>query len=296
MIISASRRTDIPALYARWLINRVRAGHCRVVNPFNPRQVSNISLKPEDVDAVVFWTRHARPLLRWLPLLDELGYRYYFQYTITGYGRTLEPGVPPLETAVSTFRDLAEQLPRGAVIWRYDPILMGDAFPPQSHLERFSLIARQLEGRTSRVVTSLVHMYRKTERRLRAVFPRSGELSYDPAADPEVPELLSSLVRVAARHGMKVEACAQEQDWSALGIEKTRCVDDRVLSSLFGGEWPSSKDRGQRKQCECIPSKDIGAVNTCTFGCVYCYATLSQEIARRNLRRHDDRSPSLINY
>ncbi len=294
MIISASRRTDIPALYARWFINRVRAGFCRVPNPFNPRQISDVSLKPDDVDAVVFWTRHARPLFRWLPLLDEMGYRYYFQYTITGYGRPVEPGAPPLRTAIETFRELAERSPRGGVVWRYDPILLGEAFPVREHLERFSFIARQLEKQTARVVISLAHMYRKTERRLGALYPDANALVRNPAADPKAPELLAGLVRVAARHGMAVEACAQEQDWSALKIEPTRCVDDRLLRELFGGEWPSSKDRGQRPQCRCIPSRDIGMVNTCTFGCSYCYATLSQQLAQKNRREHDELSPSLF--
>ena len=292
MIISASRRTDIPALYPRWFMERVRAGFCRVPNPFNPKQISDVSLKPDDVDAIVFWTRHARPLFRWLPLLDELGYRYYFQYTITGYGRPVEERSPPLRAAIDTFRALAERLPPGAVVWRYDPILLGEAFPVRMHLERFSFVARQLEQRTTRVVISLVHMYRKTERRLRALFPREDELLRNPAADPRAPELLAGLVRVAERHGMKVEACSQEQDWSALGIAPTRCVDGRLLRELFGGEWPRSKDRGQRPQCRCIPSRDIGMVNTCTFGCAYCYATSSQRLAIQNRRAHDERSPS----
>jgi hypothetical protein len=137
-------------------------------------------------------------------------------------------------------------------------------------------------------------MYRKTQRRLQALYPRGGELSRDAAAEPRAPELLAALVRIAARHGMQVEACAQKEDWSAFGIGKTRCIDDRLLSELFGGSWPSNKDSGQRPQCGCIPSKDIGMVNTCTFGCAYCYATLSQELARKNHREHDDRSPSLI--
>ena len=293
MIISASRRTDIPALYARWFINRVRAGFCRVPNPFNPRQISDVSLKPSDVDAVVFWTRHPRPLFRWLPLLDQLGYRYYFQYTITGYGAPVEPGAPPLRTAIDTFRELADRLPRGAVIWRYDPILLGEAFPVRAHLERFSHIAHRLQNRTARVVISLAHMYRKTERRLGTIYPRENELVRTPAADPRAPELLLRLVRVAARHGMTVEACAQERDWSALGIGPTRCVDDRLLLQLFGGQWPAAKDRGQRPHCGCIPSRDIGMVDTCTLGCVYCYATLSQRIARKNRREHDERLPSM---
>ena len=291
VIVSASRRTDVPALFAGWLEQRLRDGWCEVANPFNRHQVSRVSLSPQDVAAFVFWTRHARPMLPLLPLLER--HRYYFQYTITGYGPPVEPRTPPLEVAVRTFAELARRLPPGAVVWRFDPILVGPAFPPEAHLERFSRIARALAGHTERVVVSAVSVYRKTERRLGRLYRWGDELSREPLRDPSLPGLIARLVEVAREHGMVVEACAQAEDWSSLGVAPTRCIDDRLLSRLFGGVWPSRKDPGQRPECRCVPSRDIGAPDTCTFGCAYCYATRSDAAARASRRRHDPGAPSL---
>jgi len=295
MIISASRRTDIPAFYGEWLRNRLDAGFCTVPNPFNPKQVARVSLRPEDVDAIVFWTRHARPIFPLLDDLDAAGMRYTFHYTITGYGRPVE-GSPPLDKATTTFRELAERLPAGAAVWRYDPILLGDAFPVTQHLERFRTIASRLEGHARRVVVALLHVYRKTERRLGGIYKWGDELCREPLNHPALPELLAGLATIAREHGMEIEACAQPRDFSDYGIGKTRCIDNQLLTELFGGRWPAKKDPGQRPECGCIPSKDIGMVDTCTFGCAYCYTTVSHGLAERRRREHDPTSPSLVGH
>jgi hypothetical protein len=293
MIISASRRTDIPAFYSEWLRRRLEAGFCTVPNPFNARQVARVSLRAEDVEAIVFWTRHARPIFALLPVLERRGAPFYFQYTITGYGRPVEKRTPPSAVAVATFRDLAARLPRGAVVWRYDPILVGPAFPVAEHLARFSGLAAALEGATQRVVVSFVHIYRKSERRLGKLFAWGEELARDPTADSETEKLLAGLAEIAGAHGMALEACAQERDYEHVGVGRTRCVDDRILAALAPGSWPTRRDTGQRPHCRCIPSKDIGMVDTCAFGCAYCYATRSDATGRRRRREHDPDSPSL---
>lgn len=293
MIISASRRTDIPAFYADWLARRFDDGFCTVPNPFNAHQVARVSLLPEDVDAIVFWTRFATPILPLLDRLDARGFRYYFQYTLTGYGPPVEPSLPPLDKAIEAFRRLAGRLPAGAVVWRYDPILIGSAFPADEHCRRFSAIADALESSTRRVVVSVVHPYRKTKRRLGALYSWGDELAKEPSKDASLPDLLGKLADIAQRHGMVMQACSQEADYSNLGINTTQCVDDRLLAELFGGDWPSRKDPGQRTACRCIPSKDIGMPDTCPFGCVYCYANRNAEMPRRRQRDHDPSSPSL---
>lgn len=265
-----------------------------VPNPFNPKQVARISLRPADVDAIVFWTRHARPLFSVLPKLDQLGFRYYFHYTITGYSKPIEARTPPLLSAVRTFQSLATRVRPGTVIWRYDPIVIGPAFPARDHIFRFSTIARNLEGYTDRVVISLVDFYRKTVRRVGAIYQWESEVLRDPLDDPQLDDLLSELARVAQHHGMTIEACAQSRSLSQIGIGPTKCIDDRLLSDRFAGSWPSHKDSGQRRHCRCIPSKDIGMVDTCAFGCAYCYATQSDEVGRRRYRAHDPHSPSLF--
>jgi len=293
VIVSASRRTDIPAFYVPWLAHRLQAGFCEVANPFRPRQVSRVSLRPEDVDAIVFWTRHARPLLDLLPELDRRGFRSCVQYTITGYGAPLERRTPPLETAIDTFCALADRLPPGAVVWRYDPILVGDAFPAASHRERFARIARGLEGRSRRVVVSLLDVYAKTRRRTGRLLRWGTDVVEDAYAWPGLEALLVDLVAIAADHGFEIEACAEARDLTPLGIAPTKCVDDRLLAGLYGGAWPARKDPGQREACRCIPSRDIGAPDTCVFGCAYCYATRSDEAARARHAAHDPRAPSL---
>ncbi len=293
MIVSASRRTDIPALYARWFANRIRAGFCTVPNPFNARQVARVSLLPGDVDAIVFWTRFPRPLFDVLPLLDERGYRCVFQFTITGYGPPVETRAPPLDAAIAAFRELAGMRPPGAVVWRYDPILIGPAFSLESHVARFRGIAERLRGFARRVVVSLLHPYAKTRRRLGAVHPFGRDLDEEPLQWPALPALLRALADVARANDMAIESCASPLDWSALGIGPTKCVDDRLLAELFGGAWPARKDPGQREHCRCVVSRDIGVPDTCTFGCRYCYATVSDEAARRRHAQHDPGSASL---
>ncbi len=292
MIISASRRTDLPAFYADWLAARLRAGSCTVHNPFNPRQRSCVSLLPEDVEAIVFWTRDARPLFDQLDGLERRGYRFYFQYTVTAYGPPLEPRAPPPDLAVATCRTLAARLRPGSVVWRYDPILLGPAFPAAWHREQFGRLARALEGACRRVVVSPLVRYRKTDRRVGALYRFGHDLAEEVTGEPSLPGLLAGLRAIADERGLEIEACAV--DWSAHGIPPTRCVDDRLLATLFGGTWPNATDRGQRPGCRCLPSKDIGATDTCRFGCAYCYATVSDAAAARRAARHDPEAPSLV--
>jgi hypothetical protein len=294
MIISASRRTDIPALYARWFRRRLEAGYCLVPNPMRPTQVSRVSLARRDVDAIVFWTRHARPLFDVLPLLERRGDRYYILYTITGYGRPVEMRTPPRAVAIDTFRETARRLPPGAVVWRYDPVLLGPAFPEDWHRRNFEHLATALEGATRRVIVSFVDVYRKTRRRMAEILAWGDELSETPEAEPGAARLLEAFAGSARRHGMEIEACAEAADYTALGVGRTRCIDDRLLGELFGGDWPRRKDPGQRPHCGCIVSRDIGIPDTCTLGCRYCYATRSDGAAAARRATHDPAGEALL--
>ena len=294
MILSCSRRTDVPAFYGRWLEARLRAGFCTVPNPRNFKQISRVSLLPEDVDAIVFWTRHARPFFHVLPELDRLGLRHYFHYTIAGpYDRRLEPRTPPLAIAIESFKELAHRRLPGSVVWRYDPIIVGNAYPGDMHLEHFQHVASELEGRARRVVISLMDNYRKTERRVGRVLAWEDEAVREAEQWPGLDELLAGLARIASEHGMVIEACSERRDLSELGIGRAKCVDDRLLAELFGGEWSTRKDPGQRADCRCIPSRDIGVSDTCLFGCRYCYATRSHALARKRRAEHDPEAESL---
>lgn len=292
MIISASRRTDIPAFYADWFMNRIRAGFALVRNPFNARQLRRVSLAVEDVDAIVFWTRNAEKLIPHLPELDARGYRYYFQYTITGYPPPLEKSTPRMAQAVRTFSRLSDLIGPERVLWRYDPILPGHFVSPGEHRERFEAIASALSGRTPRITTSVAEPYRKTRRNLDCIAgPAAAGLARDPA---QLRELVGDLARIAARHGMEMRTCATVLDLTDIGVSPGKCIDEQRLKTEFGIDYPSFRDKGQRPACLCVKSIDIGQYDTCVHGCAYCYATRDMRKAAGNKARHDPDNPVLI--
>ncbi|MEW5771963.1 MAG: DUF1848 domain-containing protein [Thermodesulfobacteriota bacterium] len=292
MIISASRRTDIPGFYARWFMNRVRAGSCLVGNPFNPAQVSRVSLRPEDVDCVVFWTRHGRPLLPHLAELEARGLRPVFLYSILGYPREIDPGCPPLPRSLDSFSRLADRLGPDRLTWRYDPIVLSGATGLDWHRRRFERIARALRGATRRVAASFVLPYRKTRSRLEAL-EKKGIRVRDWTRE-DAAALLPDLAAASADNGMELRACGHEEDFSGFGVGRARCIDPAWLGAALGLALPEGKDPCQRPACGCAPSRDIGAYDTCGFGCAYCYATSSPARARANRRAHDPAAPALL--
>jgi len=292
VIISASRRTDLPAFYSEWLMNRVRAGYCLVPNPFNRDQISRVSLEPPDVDGIVFWTRNPRPLFPYLSELDDRGYRYYFLYTLMANPRQIDPGSPPAETSIETLRELSRRIGQRRVVWRYDPILLSNLTGPDFHLRSYRRIAAALKGYTTRSVVSIAHIYRKIQKRI-ACLAKQGIhlLPYD---EKVLSPLMSSLAEIASENGMEIQSCADELDLHRFGIRPGKCVDDDLISEVFGLDFKAKKDVCQRKQCGCVASKDIGMYDSCLFGCSYCYATGSFERAKANYRMHDPGSASLL--
>jgi hypothetical protein len=294
MIVSASRRTDIPAFYAAWFVNRVRAGFCTVPNPFNANQVSYVSLRPEDVDAIIFWTRNPRPLLSSLDELDARGYRYYFQYTILDNPRLLDRHTPRVDIAVETFQRLADRIGPERVIWRYDPIVLSSATDASFHQDRYAWIAEQLRGCTTRSVISIVDLYRKAARRLQSLTAQGVTFSDQPPETlPGFADLLRGLVAAAAQNGMEIVSCAEEIELTCYGVRPGKCVDDDLLARVFGLQLNLRKDPGQRDACGCVISRDIGVYDSCLFGCQYCYATSNFARAAANYATHDPEAPSL---
>lgn len=271
MIVSVSRRTDIPAFYTDWFMERLEAGFCAVANPFNPRQASHVPLRPEDVTVFVFWTKNARPLLPHLPRLSRLGYRFYFQYTVNGYGTPLEPGVPPLAECIRTFCELAEAIGPEKVIWRYDPIILSNWTDRTYHRQKFRDILGQLQTATQRITISLVDDYRQAAARLRRLQPSGLEVDWIKEAG-EVAGLMEFIAEAAAAKGIAVYSCAETLDLGPFGIKPGQCIDGQLIEKLFGIRVNAAKDRSQRKECGCIVSKDIGSYGSCLHGCVYCYA------------------------
>lgn len=296
MIISASRRTDIPAFYAEWFINRIRAGFCTVPNPFNRAQVSSVSLLPEDVDAIVFWTRNPRPLFPYLNELDERGYRCYFQYTILDNPREIDPKSPPADAAIRAFCELSDRIGPLRVIWRYDPIVLSDKTGVDFHVRAYQQIAQALSGQTRRSVISVMDHYTKARGRLGSL-SRQGYTLFPTAQVSDVlPQLIPPLVSAAAQAAMEIVSCAEDLDLACFGVRPGKCVDDGYIKSVFGIDVTGKKDPSQRKACGCVVSKDIGMYDSCLFGCQYCYATQSFDLARSHHSKHNPQSPSLVGW
>ncbi|MBM4147848.1 MAG: DUF1848 domain-containing protein [Lentisphaerae bacterium] len=293
MIISASRRTDIPAFYPDWFMNRVRAGSCVAVNPFNPSQRRVVSLQPGDVEAVVFWTRNPEPLEQYLHELDRLGIGYVFLFTLNAYPACLEPGAPGPDRAVRTFRRLSACLGPQRMAWRYDPIILSRDLDAAWHAARFDELASALEGAASRAITSFLDMYRKTARRLRALKDNLPDIHPDPASHPAAPELLRTMAASARKHGMALQTCCEPGDFTASGSRPGACVDAAWLSAALGRPVAGGRDQGQRPACLCSLSVDIGAPDTCLHDCAYCYATSSRKAAINAFSARDPASPSL---
>lgn len=286
MIISVSRRTDIPAFYAEWFYNRLREGYVLVRNPMNPHSVSRVKLTPEVVDAFVFWSKNPLPLFAGHKIPEA--YPYYLQFTLTGYGRDIEPGIPDKrQVLVPAFKELAEKLGKKRVIWRYDPIFFSRKYTPQYHLQCFEALASELKNSTERCVISLLDVYRNTKR-------NAAKLGLGGYTDAGIYEFMARLAGIAAGYGLKLQACAETADFTALGIFKAACIDKTLLEEISGVKLGLAKDKNQRPECGCAASIDIGAYNTCPGGCLYCYANYNAYLVRVNCAAHDKNSPLLF--
>ena len=274
-------------------MNRIAEGYCTVPNPFNRKQVSNISLLPDEVDVIVFWTRNARPMLPYIKDLDRLGYRYYFQYSVLGYPKLLDRFVPPLDSLLESFITLSNTIGSDKVIWRYDPILLSNLTDIDFHLSNFERIAGAVKGYTSLCVVSVVDLYKKTRRRLQHLREKGFEL-LDEVGESKLEYLLTGLVDCADAHSISVASCAEYPAMESYGIAPGKCIDQLFIKRVFNIEVASAKDPGQRKACHCIISRDIGMYDSCLFGCQYCYAMGSEDRAKINYLRHDPSSPSLL--
>lgn len=304
LIISASRATDIPAFHADWLINRLREGYVKWVNPFNqkPQYVSW-----EKVRVIVFWTKNARPLLKHLPAIQQRGINYYFLFTVNDYETEgLEPGVPPLRERVNTFIELSEKIGKEKVIWRFDPILLTDKIDADSILDRIYRVGSRLYKHTEKLVFSFADIdnYAKVAHNLAI-----NKIRYKNADETTINYIAANIGRMAGEWNIVAATCAEKTDLSAYGIHRNKCIDDRLMLRLFRDDEilmrflgyqeeqqalfaPESKtkagrlkDPGQRQECGCIVSKDIGQYNTCLHLCKYCYANTSGEIVRKNFAK-----------
>lgn len=285
MILSVSRRTDVPNYYAKWFINRVREGFLYVRNPMNAHQISKINISPEVIDCIVFWTKNPQPLMKYLSDLKE--YHYYFQFTLTGYGKDVEENVPhKKDIMIPVFQELSKEIGSNKVIWRYDPILFNEVYTKEYHLRAFEQIAEKLRGFTRKCIISFIDEYAKNRKNME-------RLKIEQFAKEELIEFVQKLNLIAFENGIKVASCAEEIDLEDYGIEHSCCVDRKLIEEIIGCKLKVSKDKNQRKECRCVESIEVGTYNTCRNGCQYCYANYSRKSVQDNCRKYDPTSPLL---
>lgn len=305
VIVSASRSTDIPAFHSEWFMKRLRAGHAAWRNPFN-QSVQHVSFLKTRV--IVFWTKNPAPLLRHLQEIEDRGFNFYFQFTINDYeAEGWEPNVPALEERIETLARLSGRIGRDRVIWRFDPLLLSDTVTEEALARKIERVGSLAHPYTSKMVFSFadISAYRKVRTNL-----ASAGIDYrdfDAAAMQEMAQRIAGLNR---GWGLELATCAEADSFQELGIAHNRCIDGELMLRLFPGDmelrrflnpargqlslgmpgldskWQDKlKDAGQRKECGCIVSKDIGAYNTCAHLCTYCYANTSERAVTKNLAR-----------
>jgi hypothetical protein len=245
-------------------MNRLAEKKVLVRNPVNQKQISEIPLEPDLVECIVFWTKNPENFLKHLPMIDAMGYRYYFQFTLTAYDATIERNLTKTNI-VETFMKLSEYCGKEKVIWRYDPILLNDTVTIPWHLEKFESLCGALHKYTEKCIISFIDAYSF----LTKTFTQNSmyELSTD-----EIDTLAERLSAIAKKYNVPLFTCAEKSNLARYGIAHNKCIDDGLIERLFNLKVKPKKDPSQRLECGCCVSRDIGAYNTCLHDCVYCYA------------------------
>ena len=283
MMISASYKTDIPAFYGRWFDNRLNAGYCKTVNPYN-NTVHRISLLAEHVDGFVFWTKNLASFLPTLKHVAQQHIPFVIQYSINSYPRFLEKSVVDADRSIKLMHAVAQEYGQKAAVWRYDPIIFCDGLDEAYHRHSFEKLARALAGSTDEVVISFAQIYKKTKHNMESATAEHGFEWFDPEADTKL-RLAEDFVQIAQAHDMQLSICSQRQ-FIVPGAISAACVSDDRLSEVSGRILHAEK-RGNRPDCGCSVTRDIGEYDTCPHGCVYCYAVRNRQLAQKRFKQHD---------
>lgn len=288
MILSASRRTDIPAFYSQWFINRIKEGIVYVRNPFNYNQISSIKLSPEIVDCIVFWTKNPLPLMRFLSDLTNRGYNYYFQFTLNPYEKDLEVNSPGKQELIKTFMALSSKIGKERIILRYDPIIVTEKYSLNYHLNAFEDIVKQLHNHTDNIILSFLDEYNRVSRNMKSI-------SLVNLSEDETNQLARSMFSIANGYGLKLEACAEKTNFNDIGIKSAHCIDGELIERIIGCSL-KHKDKldGNRDNCGCMKCIDIGQYDSCIHNCLYCYANINKSRALLNYKSHDPNSRILF--
>lgn len=283
MIINTGMRTDIPAFYSEWFINRIKAGYVLVRNPYRTDWITRYELDPDIVDCISFCTKNPAPMLPYTDCLKK--FNQYWFVTITPYGKDIEPNVPPKEKVMKDLIRLSEIAGVDSVGWRYDPIFIDGTYTLERHISDFEQMSKTLSGYTKVCVISFIDLYEKVKRN----FPQVRQVS----AYQRI-EIGKAFTEIGRRYGITVKACAEGTDLAKYGVDCAGCMTKETFETAIGCKLNVPKKKSPRAACDCILGTDIGAYDTCGHLCRYCYANSNRENVRRNLKAHDPNSPFLL--
>jgi len=285
MIIQTGMRTDIPAFYSEWFVNRIKAEFVCTRNPYYPNQVTKYSLSPDVVDIIGFCTKNPAPMLDRMEVLFPYG-QYWF-VTITSYGREIEPNVPQKEKVINDFIRLSKIVGADSMGWRYDPVFLTETYTINRHINDFEEITKLLYGYTHSCVISFIDLYEKTKRN----FPQARAVE---KADRIA--LGKALIEIAKKYDMTVRPCCDGDELAVYGADCGGCLTQNILEKAIHGrlDIPKSKIKSQRSACTCVFGRDIGQYNTCGHLCKYCYVNADNRLVMQNMKLHDPKSPFLI--
>lgn len=286
MIINTGARTDTVQFYTKWLLKRFEEGYVLSRNPLFPNKVTRYELTPDKVDCVVFCSKNYEPILA--DIFKITGrFPTYFHYTITAYGKDIEPGVPSIEKSMEVLKRLSAIVGKQRLAWRYDPVLLTEKYTIQTHLKTFENMAKELSPYVDRCIFSFVEMYKKLETNMPELIPMT---------DIDKDNLAKGLGKIAEKYGLYIQTCGTNGDYSQYGIHSSGCMTLDILGGANDILFKDLKHKGTRQGCHCIESRDIGAYDTCMNGCKYCYANKNPEKAFENYRYHDSDSPLLLGH
>jgi len=283
MIINSGCRTDIPAFYSKWLMNRIREGFVLVRNPYYPNQVTKYSLSPNVVDCLAFCTKNPEPMIKYLDELDV--YRQYWFVTITPYGKDIEPVVPDKEKVIESFKKLSKHVGVNSIGWRYDPIFINDEFDVEKHIECFSKMAQSLKGYTNNCTISFLDLYEKVKRNA----PDLRTLTQD-----EQIRIAKAFAKIGKENNMTTHSCCEKTFLSEYGLKCNGCMSQEIVERSIGCTLEPPKRKNIRQECNCLMGNDIGTYNTCGHLCRYCYANANKKLVIENMKKHNENSPFLI--
>jgi hypothetical protein len=276
-------RTDIPAFYSKWFLNRLEEGYVMVRNPYNPSSVTKYSLSPKVVDVLAFCTKNPAPLLPHMDVLKPYG-QYWF-VTITPYGKEIEPNVPLKEDVIEDFKTLSNTVGVDCVGWRYDPVFITNTYTIERHIADFEAMAASLCGYTKTCVISFIDLYKKVQRN----FPEAREVKPN-----ERIRLGKAFAEIGKRYGMTIKSCAEGTDLAKYGVDCGGCMTVDTFETALKARLKVPKRKSPRAQCACLLGNDIGNYDTCGHLCRYCYANANAELVKQNMARHNPNSPFLL--